>query len=151
MGPRLAFACSIVLFVALVCATVRGDSRQASPPPPFVVIVNPDVQVGTLDRGFVEDVFLKKVTTWPGGATVRPVDLPPDSPVRSAFTRAILNRSVEAVKGYWQQRIFSGRDVPPPELESEAEVVRYVATHDGAIGYVAGATPRGGCRAVGVE
>ena len=50
----------------------------------------------------------------------------------------MLKRSVEAVKGYWQQRIFSGRDVPPPELETDDEVVRYVLKHEGAVGYVSG-------------
>ena len=37
---------------------------------------------------------------------------------------------------YWQQRIFSGRDVPPPEFELDREVVEYVLKHAGAIGYV---------------
>jgi len=50
----------------------------------------------------------------------------------------VLKRSVEAVKGYWQQRIFSGHDVPPPEFDSDDDVVKYVLKHEGAVGYVSG-------------
>jgi len=43
---------------------------------------------------------------------------------------------VEAVRRYWQQCIFSGRSVPPPELDSDEAIVRYVAKYRGAVGYV---------------
>ncbi|MEK7358198.1 MAG: phosphate ABC transporter substrate-binding protein, partial [Bdellovibrionota bacterium] len=48
----------------------------------------------------------------------------------------ILDRSVPAMRNYWQQLIFSGRGVPPPELESDRAVVDYVSRHADAIGYV---------------
>jgi len=34
------------------------------------------------------------------------------------------------------QRILSGRQVPPPELDGDSAVVNYVASHVGARGYV---------------
>jgi ABC-type phosphate transport system substrate-binding protein len=40
------------------------------------------------------------------------------------------------VKSYWQQQIFSGRDVPPPEKQTENDVVAFVRSNPGAIGYV---------------
>ena len=48
----------------------------------------------------------------------------------------MLKRSVAAVRSYWQQRIFSGRDVPPPEVDTENQVIKYVAGDPGALGYV---------------
>ena len=64
------------------------------------------------------------------------MDLRFDSPVRSHFSNAILKRSVAAVRSYWQQRIFSGRGVPPPEVDTEAAAVRYVRQNRGGVGYV---------------
>jgi ABC-type phosphate transport system substrate-binding protein len=150
MSFRSALSACVVLAVVAVCATGSGQ-QPASTAPPFVVIVNPHNPVTEIDRSFAEDAFLKKVTTWPSGEVIKPVDLVPDSPVRRAFTHSVLERSVEAVKGYWQQRIFSGRDVPPPELESDVDVVGYVLKHEGGVGYVSGATPLGGCHAVGIR
>ena len=63
----------------------------------------------------------------------------------------MIGRSVGAVRAYWQHVVFSGRDVPPPQLASDAEVVKYVATHEGAVGYVSGSAPVEGARVVGVE
>jgi len=42
------------------------------------------------------------------------------------------------VRSYWQQRIFSGRGVPPPEVDSDADVVRFVLKYRGSVGYVSG-------------
>jgi ABC-type phosphate transport system substrate-binding protein len=84
------------------------------------------------------DVFLKRTTRWNDGEAIRPVDQRPDSTARRRFSETILQRSVAAVKSYWQQRIFSGRDLPPPELDSDDAVVSYVTKHRGAVGYVSG-------------
>ena len=43
---------------------------------------------------------------------------------------------------------FSGRDVPPPELESDEAVVNYVLEHRGAVGYVSGAAKVRGAKVV---
>jgi ABC-type phosphate transport system substrate-binding protein len=109
---------------------------ETTAPGDFRVIVNVHNPAGSAAREFLADVFLKRASRWESGEPARPVDLRPDSGARRAFSLGILKRPVAAVRRYWQQRIFSGRDVPPPELDSDESVTRYVATHAGAIGYV---------------
>jgi ABC-type phosphate transport system substrate-binding protein len=140
---------TITIAVALLGLLAAARSRAA--PPAFRVIVNPSNASANLDRKFLTDAFLKKVTRWPGGEPIRPVDLASDSPTRRRFTEEVLGRSVAAVKSYWQQLIFSGRNVPPPELDSDEEVVRYVARYPGAIGYVSGAGEVGGVKILAVK
>ena len=82
---------------------------------------------------------------------IRPVDLEPDSPVRRRFTEEVLRRPLAAVRAYWQQRIFSGRDVPPPELDSDQQVIDYVMKYAGAIGYVSGAAALNGPKPVTIR
>jgi len=137
-----------LLIASLV--TALAQEGQA-PPASFRLIVHPQSQVTTLDRRFVEDAFLKKVKTWPTGEVIRPVDLEPESPTRRRFTEEVLRRPLAAVRAYWQQRIFSGRDVPPPELDSDQQVVDYVMKYPGAIGYVSGAADLKGARAVQIR
>jgi hypothetical protein len=50
-------------------------------------------------------------------------------------------KSVTAIKTYWQQQVFSGRDVPPVERPGDAEVVAYVRENVNAIGYVSAGAP----------
>jgi ABC-type phosphate transport system substrate-binding protein len=115
------------------------------------VIVNPQNQAGPVDRKFLTEVFLKKVTRWGNMEVIRPVDQRADSSVRASFTVAMMRRSVEAVKTYWQQAVFSGRDIPPPELESDEDVVRFVLRNPGAVGYVSGTVDLRGARVLTVR
>ncbi len=124
-----------------------GPARGArAAEPAFRVIVHPSNALRAAPAAWVADLFLKEVTRWSEGESVRPVDQRPTSDVRRAFSEAVLHRSVGAVRSYWQQRIFSGRDVPPPELDSDDAVSSFVAQYAGAIGYVSGAAKLVGVR-----
>lgn len=143
-------ASRIVLLLTLVGAAL-AQQGLAWAPPSFRVIVHPDLPYSTLERRVVADLFLKKVTRWPTGETALPVDLASDSVVRQRFSEDVLGRSVAAVKSYWQQLIFAGRGVPPPELESEEQVLSFVARHPGSIGYVSGAGGVPGAKVLSVH
>jgi hypothetical protein len=127
-------------------AHAQGESGRGGS---FVVIVNRANGVAAVSRAFLSDAFLKKATHWDGGERIEPVDLRPDSFVRRAFSSSVLRRPVGAVRSYWQQRIFSGGDLPPPELDSDDAVVRYVARYPGAIGYVSVSASLGETKALG--
>lgn len=103
---------------------------------PYRVIVNPDNPVAAVDRRFLADAFFKKTTRWPDNESIRPVDLAPGASARRTFSEDVLKRSVAAVKSYWQQMVFSGHGVPPPELDGESDVVKFVLKNRGAVGYV---------------
>lgn len=128
----------VVLVVALAAAAA-GARLHAAAPPAYRLVVNPQNVAASLDRKLVADMFLKKVTRWPDGEIARPVDLYPDSAARARFSEDVIHRTVPAVKSYWQQLVFSGRDVPPPELDHDEDVIRYVLRFPGGIGYVSGA------------
>jgi len=116
----------------------------------FLVVANPSISVTTLSRGDASRLFLRGSTQWPNGEHVKPVDLPKGSPVRAAFTKEILGRSMGAIEQYWTQSVFSGRAVPPPEKRTDAEVIAYVRETPGAIGYVSTGASIEGVRRVAI-
>ena len=147
---RLYAVFGAVLSAALVAAIVPDATAEARPidvrrGSAFVVVVNDQNASAAVSRTVVSRFFLKKVARWENGAAVLPVDLPANSPIRDAFSREVLAKSVSSIKAYWQQQIFSGRDVPPPEKGDDAAVLEFVLANPNAIAYVsAGATlPRG--------
>jgi ABC-type phosphate transport system substrate-binding protein len=119
--------------------------------PAFQVIVHPQNPTNSVDRKFLADVFLKKRTRWPHDEVVKPVDASSRSAVRGRFSQDVLKRSVAAVRRYWQQIVFSGRGVPPPELDSDEAIVSYVLKNRGAIGYVSGNAELGKAKVVQVK
>lgn len=127
----------VALASAWAWASIRPPAATAASPR-FRVIVNEANPITSVDRKTLADVFLKKVTQWGDGEVIRPVDLRAESAVRAAFTDEVLRRTVIAVKSYWQQLVFSGRDVPPPEVDSDEQVIKFVLRSPGAVGYVSG-------------
>lgn len=128
----------VVVGLALTLVSPRAAQGQDEA---YRVIVHPSVSVDRLSRSELSDLFLKKNERWPDGDRVFPVDQVETAAVREGFTRDVHGRSVSAIKSYWQQRIFSGRGVPPPEKASDRDVVEFVRATPGAVGYVSAATP----------
>jgi hypothetical protein len=140
----------VVSFLVVAFAFTGSAARGSEPPPEFKVIVHAARAETRVPRGFLADAFLKNVTRWGDDEAIRPVDQRPDTFVRRRFSEVVLKRTVAAVKTYWQQRIFSGRGVPPPELDSDEAVVRWVEDHPGAVGYISGSASAGRAKVIAV-
>jgi ABC-type phosphate transport system substrate-binding protein len=140
----------VSLLSLLVVSFATSVLADQPPSGPFRIIVNPKNPVSVVDRTFLRDAFLKKKTRWPSDRTLQPVDLPFKSNVRGKFSSEVLGRPLSAVRAYWQQRIFSGTDIPPPERESDEKVVGYVLQHEGAVGYVSETANLNGSKVVRV-
>lgn len=108
--------------------------------PLFKVVANASNPATSLPAAEVSKLFLKKVDRWEGGFRVSPVDQQPDSRARVDFSRAIHRKDVDAIRKYWRKMAFSGMGTPPPELESDAAVLDFVAHNVGGVGYVAAST-----------
>jgi len=141
---RAARAIAVVLSLASLLAV-------AEPRAGYVVIVHPSIPVQGVERKLLSDLFLKKVTRWPHGGSIRPVDQKVEAGVRRKFSEDVFGRSSSAIRTAWQQAIFSGRDVPPPELETGEAVVDFVLRNPGAVGYVSPETPLKGARVIPVR
>lgn len=153
LGSRpLARRATLGLLVAGPLLLLPGvDGARAENAGDFLVIVNPSNSATVAPRAFLADAFLKASTRWDDGEPIRPVDLRPDSSVRRVFSDRILKRSILAVRSYWQQRIFSGRDVPPAELDSDEAVVSFVVEHRGGVGYVAKSAKLGAAKVLAIQ
>jgi hypothetical protein len=129
----------------------EAEARAEDSIPDFRVIVHFDNPLKSADRVFLARAFMKEVSQWGDGETIHPVDLRSDSKAREKFSEAVVRRSVSAVRSYWQQRIFAGLGLPPPELDSDDEVVRYVLKYRGSVGYVSGRADLGKAKAITVN
>ena len=68
--------------------------------------------------------------------TAIPVNLPVGDPLRQQFLNVIMGQSEEQYTGYWLVRRYVGKGAPPQELATVEEVVKYVISTPGAVGYV---------------
>ena len=138
------YAILIALVLCMASVTSAGDAG-------FKVIVNPKNPTSSVDRQFLREAYLKKTPTWGNGQTIRPVDLSRKFAVRDQFSRSVLKKSPAQLKSYWNQQVFSGKDVPPPEVDSVSDVIAYVLANRGAVGYVPADADPGGAKVIEVR
>jgi len=124
---RLALILTINLIMSLTLMSQTYD---------FVVIVNKENPINEVKIDEVSDIFLKKIKKWKGNNVIMPINLTSISKLREKFSKKIHSKSINQIKSYWQQSIFSGKGVPPIEFDSEEEVINYISKNKYAIGYI---------------
>jgi ABC-type phosphate transport system substrate-binding protein len=122
---------SVLAFAALTAGALPVVSADAS----FRVIVHPQVKGSQIPRAALTSIFLKQAPKWGDGTAVRPVDQSVRSLVRKSFSGDVLQQGIVEVQVYWQRKMSAGV-VPPPVKTSDEEIVSFVASTPGAIGYV---------------
>lgn len=135
-GGRVPSRIRLALAVLLVLGLGSAGSDLQAQNTSFKVIVNDANSIDSLSKSQVSRLFLKKETRWKSGFGVSPVDQLPRSELRIEFSDSIHDKKVDWIKSYWQKLIFSGRKTPPPELESDREILDFVRHNVGAVGYV---------------
>jgi len=105
----------------------------------FRVIVHPTVKGSQIPRAALSSIFLKRASRWGDGSAVKPVDQSLRSTLRMSFSADVLQQDLMEIQMYWQREIASGH-VPPPVKASDGEIVSFVASTPGAIGYVSPGT-----------
>lgn len=101
-----------------------------------VVVVSEQNPLTTLDRAELADIYLGRLSRFPNGEPVVPVDLDEGSAARDEFYSEYLGQSPNQVKSHWSKLIFTGRGHPPRSVESGPAVAELVAGNPKAIGYV---------------
>lgn len=98
------------------------------------VVVIGHAAMGKLDAVTVKRIFTGKLIKV-GGIDVTAVNVKPGS-LRDHFLQAFLNQNDDKYTAYWTTRHFIGKGAPPMELPGAAEVIKFVQSTPGAIGYI---------------
>ena len=137
-----------------VFAQEAAPAPPAPPPPPpvappavsdgLVVIVHPGVKLDDATPAKVRKFYLNMAPAFPGGVKVESVDLKDGSGIRPLFLEKVLGMSAEELDRHWIERQYQTANAVPDRLTSDAEVIAWVAKHEGGIGFVhASAIPAG--------
>ena len=125
-----------VLMLAFMGNALAGDVK---------VIVNTAIRSASISDSELRSVFLLQRKTLKDGTAVEPV-LQKRGPVHDAFCRHFLSRDGEEIRIYYDGIVFTGKGSMPKQLNSDADVVKYVARTPGAIGYVSSSASTDGVK-----
>ncbi|WP_018412482.1 type 2 periplasmic-binding domain-containing protein [Methyloversatilis thermotolerans] len=120
-----------VVNTALISLLALCGTR--TPAAELMIIVNQGSGIEQLSREEASHVFLGRLKTLPSGTPAVVLDT---RPLREAFYRALVGKSLPEINAYWARLRFSGRTQPPDQIEDASEVLERVARQPGAIGFV---------------
>lgn len=125
----------LAVLTLIVLTLSAGESPVAAAESEFRVIVHPSVEGAQIPRQVLSSVFLREATRWGNRLSAAPVDQSLSSPLRAAFSNDVLETPIDGITAIWHQKMRNGV-TPPPVKSSDEDVIDYVASTKGAIGYV---------------
>ncbi len=99
------------------------------------VIANKGMGIDSITAKEVKKIWLGKSKSL-GGTSVKLSDLPQGNTSRDHFYANVVNKNEKYLKVYWAKIVFAGKGAPPKSFASDADVVSWVASTPGAVGYV---------------
>jgi ABC-type phosphate transport system substrate-binding protein len=119
--------------LSLCVAVLAASAQQARADGGVVVIGHSGLE--RMDPATVQRIYTGRVVEL-GGVAVKPINVSAGSPTRQRFLQVFLNQDDENYIAYWTVRRYIGKGVPPKEVANASEVIRYVQSTPGAIGYI---------------
>lgn len=115
----------------------------------LLIIANPSVKVSRpLGINFLAAIYLLRITTWPDGTHIVPVNREAKSPVREIFTSRVLRQNRATLQAYWNEMHYRGK-LPPVVQESEQAMLAFIRKVPGAVGYIDASRVPAGVRVLG--
>ncbi len=100
------------------------------------IIVNPEVSDSNLIESQIAKIYLGRMKSYSNGQTIYAGDLPKRSAVRQDFYKRVVKKSERSMNRYWSKLKYTGKGKPPKQLNSNREIIKWVARTDGAIAYI---------------
>jgi hypothetical protein len=120
--------------VPLLLSLVVVRTALAQEHPPLAIIVHSGNRLTSLSLDELRRLYLGMTPTFPSGERVVLLE---SAEHRLPFYREALGMSEDQFKRHWIARVFAGEPGTPPEsFRDPGELVRYVAQHPDAIGFL---------------
>jgi hypothetical protein len=101
----------------------------------FVLVANVANDVAGISRQEVELIFLSRRQSWPNGDKIA-VLINENPKIYDTFSYTILKRSPRQYLIYRKKMLFRGQGMPLPTVKTDQEVIDFVSSHVGGLGYI---------------
>lgn len=101
----------------------------------LVMIGNRSVPVSELSASDIQNIYLGKKKVWGNGMKIELAVLG-SGPVTDKFLKDYVKKNSNTFDTHWKKQLFTGVGKPPVKFEKEKDLVEYVSSNKGAMGYV---------------
>ncbi len=100
-----------------------------------LIITNKNVVETTLSVADIKEIFLGKKVLWSDNTSINLVTLG-DENIHKEFLKTYISKTKSQFRIYWQKMLFTGIGLAPKKMGSVEEMVNFVSSTGGAIGYI---------------
>lgn len=136
----------LLMVMASLCPGFGPGAAAAD----LVIIVNPAVPETVIESKDLQRIYLGKQTQWQDDTSIVPVMLK-SGPLHETFIEQYVDRSVQRFVTYWRQMVFTGKGIPPKSFARESELVAYVASTPGSVGFASTAANVSGVKVLTLD
>lgn len=128
---------SVILVVAFLALFAPIAPAQ------ILIVTSARGAVGELSRQQAEQLYLGRTRSLPDGTAVALADLPAGG-VRDRFYEQLTGKNPSQIRAYWSRMVFTGRALPPQQVENARELGARLLGNPNLVGYLlaADADPR---------
>ena len=102
----------------------------------YVVITNKDVPVDSLSKAELRSIFLGEKVKWNHKKYIKIAILDSGDAYKD-FLHEILGNTPAQYDNFWLKMVYTGKAPMPQSFSETGKLVDFVATHPGAVGFVA--------------
>lgn len=118
----------MVLLLFLTAASARTWAADG-------VVVIGHANVKHLDARTVGRIYTGRVIEV-DGVPITAINANAGTSIRNRFLQAFLNQDEDKYTAYWTVRRYIGKGASPREMSKSSDIIRFVTTTPGAIGYI---------------
>ncbi len=135
---------TVLVFPAFVTAFANSADTKTE------IIVNDSVSVDTVKRDELKRIFLGKKVKWNSNQSIK-VAVLKKGDMHENFLRTYIRKTSAQFNYYWKKLLFTGKGLPPKSFTSENEIIQYVSSTVGAIGYASSGIQKDGIKVITIK
>ena len=134
----------VVLFIVCMTCANRFASAQV------LVIANPKIGINAISKNDLRQIFIGGESNLGELLHLVPI-LMKTGDANDKFLSLYVGKTDSAFKASWRSLVFSGHASMPKYLDSEADMIDFIAHNTDAIGYVGATTAHPGVKVLAVK
>ncbi len=125
------FLLSINICVAENTRLNEGDAQAQQ-----LIIAHPEVEAPALNLNELRSIFSMRARLWPDGSPITVVVLGDQHRTHRQFLTNTLKMLPHQLRRHWDRYIYSGIGQGPIQVNNQEQMIRFISTTPGAIGYI---------------
>lgn len=126
---------SLALTRAMLLGAVLSGFSSGVLANDYALIANKNVPISSLSKTDVQSIFLGEKTKWDDGSTIE-FAVMGSGDFHKSFLKDVIGKTQSQFDSYWMRMVFAGKARALKPFSKVKEVIKFVANHPDAIGYV---------------